>query len=1193
MGPAAHRLPADLQTERSLEEVILARKMTASAELQIATSRYERFTSAGGEPGPERGILASPSSSASFLSRLPPEAYAREASSRLGKRRRSKAMRRSTPDQRIRGGGGGSFPMFQQHLRPLTGVSPPRTAQQSPFTLADYAVEGAQPMTGSWGHERGMGATRCVYNESNGAHNGADGFDTEKRVSFLTDKCNALARRLQQVETQLENERADGKKRLHEAQTALSSQFVESSNNNNNLSYSYFDNRSGRGGGQTGNTGAGVERTAVDYSTPRTAGSNPSRAHLSPGKGHTQGQQQKRPQSSGAALSGVMMPPDVVQAIRDRKKPRGSGGGSKMDAEALHCEVVEKEIADRFDVVTDGIEKLENVFSGAAQILEHRVRAITTISRELAKRGLQRQKEARERVVKKAIARGEMGLYVTDAMVRQEMSRQAVELMQGKVEVNLSRSVLARLKQAVALRNKAETTARAHFRRWASKRVMKGWRRWAALKADGMDRKLMTSYKSGATRMQRKKLTEVVMGAFDTWKDETKKSKQVKKIAVGMWADFSLKDLGEPFRMWYIYADFSKKQTREHERLLKLYRRAKNRKKTHSILKAWRHLAVYGRIEGMYTRSQLMASLAEQKEHTLRLVGKVDELTGGLGDMEELAMEYRAQMIARQRETGEREDSMDRQTMALHHAEQEVVRLQCLLASAAEVAPHICKAIHKVAPGFNFRDRGLQPFTKARAEALEMEVEARVQDLVVKRMALQSKADPENSKHSSDGGNNGGGRSTAPNSARGGHPTSAGDGAEQGEEQAEAGNIAVVTADAQTQARLPVDPEAAARAAVAAAALAQGVEPPILPKELARLDRVEWVLRRTSLAEVAARLKREKEERDSEEGTEYGFRSGGARRPDFASAEAWGGINNTAVEGGGGETEEGPKNAAGAAVVPSASSPSTSASASEPTSAAAAATAAALAPPESGSTGDNRTQGTAPSMSTTTGGEEEEDDGEEYDVADRLAGIFEFLRSGNPLLLPPDLRDDWDSRPDLGLGLLSADDHTDDLVRRHHVRSLSSRPATAAGAIDSSPTPAAGEETRQARAGAENNSAVGGGGKAGKGGGLPSFNFTADGGSGKGVSTWASRGLYKEARSGGGEPMTYHDLRMALTATAPRGRRSETTNEKLERRLMDRRNRAEQMAAALWGNNRQGLAENLYARSFEQSSSSLKEDRES
>ena len=71
-------------------------------------------------------------------------------------------------------------------------------------------------------------------------------------------------------------------------------------------------------------------------------------------------------------------------------------------------------------------------------------------------------------------------------------------------------------------------------------------------------------------------------------------------------------------------------------------------------------------------------------------------------------MDYRSQMIARQREILERDDGMDRQTMALRHAEQEVVRLQCLLASAAEAAPHICKAIHQMAPGFDFKERGLE-----------------------------------------------------------------------------------------------------------------------------------------------------------------------------------------------------------------------------------------------------------------------------------------------------------------------------------------------------------------------------------------------------------------------------------------------------------------------------------------------------
>lgn len=44
--------------------------------------------------------------------------------------------------------------------------------------------------------------------------------------------------------------------------------------------------------------------------------------------------------------------------------------------------------------------------------------------------------------------------------------------------------------------------------------------------------------------------------------------------------------------------------------------------------------AVYGRVEGMYSRSQLLSSLAEQKEHTHRLMKRVDELVGELGDME-------------------------------------------------------------------------------------------------------------------------------------------------------------------------------------------------------------------------------------------------------------------------------------------------------------------------------------------------------------------------------------------------------------------------------------------------------------------------------------------------------------------------------------------------------------------------------
>lgn len=64
---------------------------------------------------------------------------------------------------------------------------------------------------------------------------------------------------------------------------------------------------------------------------------------------------------------------------------------------------------------------------------------------------------------------------------------------------------------------------------------------------------------------------------------------------------------------------------------------------------------------------------------------------------------------------------------------------------------------------------------------------------------------------------------------------------------------------------------------------------------------------------------------------------------------------------------------------------------------------------------------------------------------------------------------------------------------------------------------------------------------------------------------------------GNGEPMTFHDLRMALTATSPQGRRTESTTDKLERRLVERRERADETTAALFGNHRREFAHNLYS----------------
>ncbi|CAM9702792.1 unnamed protein product, partial [Choristocarpus tenellus] len=214
------------------------------------------------------------------------------------------------------------------------------------------------------------------------------------------------------------------------------------------------------------------------------------------------------------------------------------------------------------------------------------------------------------------------------------------------------------------------------------------------------------------------------------------------KVAVGKWANNSLKELSVPFRMWYIFADLSRREQQDHERLMRLFRRNHNRRICHFIMRAWKHqarkiTAIYGRVEGLYTRQQLMSSLAEQKEHSYRLSEKVDMMAGALEDMEEVALEYRSQMIVRQRETKEREVTMDKQSMTLHHLEQEVVRLQSLLDAAATLSPNICEVIYQMSPDFKFENRGIEPFSRERLEEAQRTEEARIEELVAKRIAEQ------------------------------------------------------------------------------------------------------------------------------------------------------------------------------------------------------------------------------------------------------------------------------------------------------------------------------------------------------------------------------------------------------------------------------------------------------------------------
>lgn len=62
-----------------------------------------------------------------------------------------------------------------------------------------------------------------------------------------------------------------------------------------------------------------------------------------------------------------------------------------------------------------------------------------------------------------------------------------------------------------------------------------------------------------------------------------------------------------------------------------------------------------------------------------------------------------------------KEEELHRKAMAIHHAEQEVVRLQCLVESLTKIYPSAVAQVQRIQLDFNFKDRGLADLANFRS----------------------------------------------------------------------------------------------------------------------------------------------------------------------------------------------------------------------------------------------------------------------------------------------------------------------------------------------------------------------------------------------------------------------------------------------------------------------------------------------
>lgn len=166
---------------------------------------------------------------------------------------------------------------------------------------------------------------------------------------------------------------------------------------------------------------------------------------------------------------------------------------------------------------------------------------------------------------------------------------------------------------------------------------------------------------------------------FSGWKKATRKLRELRIQSIQNWKEYPKLLCEKPFKAWAKFVIATKNFASEQARIVHAYIRWKGRQKLSLIIRTWRHQAIYGRIDGMYTRRMLINSLTEQKLLSTGLEKMLSSQTLELESCKLLLETEVANRFRLEEQLTVLENDITKHRMIEHHLEQETIRLESVI----------------------------------------------------------------------------------------------------------------------------------------------------------------------------------------------------------------------------------------------------------------------------------------------------------------------------------------------------------------------------------------------------------------------------------------------------------------------------------------------------------------------------------
>lgn len=177
----------------------------------------------------------------------------------------------------------------------------------------------------------------------------------------------------------------------------------------------------------------------------------------------------------------------------------------------------------------------------------------------------------------------------------------------------------------------------------------------------------------------RTKMTNFLKSYMVAWKAIVNRFQMLRQKSIENWKGYAMVMVTKPFKCWASYSANAATIRNQQNILVSAYVRWKKRQWIIKILRTWRHQALYGGVEGLYSRTNISKSLGEQKSMCTALQKLLTRQTVELEECHELVNKETTTRKNLEDRIVAKDNDLEKLKMKMHHMNQELRRLHAVI----------------------------------------------------------------------------------------------------------------------------------------------------------------------------------------------------------------------------------------------------------------------------------------------------------------------------------------------------------------------------------------------------------------------------------------------------------------------------------------------------------------------------------